>query len=130
MHTFITGSTGSGKSNAVYQMLSELRQDRIPFLVVEPAKGEYKGVFGNLPDVRVFSTNPNIAPLLHLNPFMFPPSIHVLEHIDGLVEIFSVCWPMYDAMPAFFKDAILVPMKRWDGTLAHQPLRKVISYGL
>ena len=27
--------------------------------------------------------------------------------IDGLVEIFSVCWPMYDAMPAFFKDAIL-----------------------
>ena len=107
MHTFITGSTGSGKSNAVYQMLSELRQDRIPFLVVEPAKGEYKDVFGNLPDVRVFSTNPNIAPLLHLNPFMFPPSIHVLEHIDGLVEIFSVCWPMYDAMPAFFKDAIL-----------------------
>jgi galactose mutarotase-like enzyme len=38
---------------------------------------------------------------------MFPKSIHVLEHVDGLVEIFSVCWPMYDAMPAFFKDAIL-----------------------
>lgn len=27
--------------------------------------------------------------------------------MDGLVEIFSACWPMYDAMPAFFKDAIL-----------------------
>lgn len=107
MHTFITGSTGSGKSNAVYQMLMELRQDNIPFLVVEPAKGEYKDVFGHLPDVRVFSTNPNTAPLIHLNPFRFPDSIHVLEHIDGLVEIFSVCWPMYDAMPAFFKDAIL-----------------------
>lgn len=107
MHTFVTGSTGSGKSNAVYQMLTELRQDKIPFLVIEPAKGEYKDVFGHLPDVRVFSTNPNIAPLLNLNPFMFPNSIHVLEHIDGLVEIFSVCWPMYDAMPAFFKDAIL-----------------------
>lgn len=38
---------------------------------------------------------------------MFPDSIHVLEHVDGLVEIFSVCWPMYDAMPTFFKDAIL-----------------------
>ena len=107
MHTFITGSTGSGKSNAVYQMLTELRQDRIPFLVIEPAKGEYKDVFGHLPDVRVFSTNPNIAQLINLNPFMFPESIHVLEHVDGLVEIFSVCWPMYDAMPAFFKDAIL-----------------------
>lgn len=107
MHTFITGSTGSGKSNAVYQMLTELRQDKIPFLVIEPAKGEYKDVFGHLPDVRVFSTNPNIAPLINLNPFRFPDSIHVLEHIDGLVEIFSVCWPMYDAMPAFFKNAIL-----------------------
>ena len=107
MHTFITGSTGSGKSNTVYQMLTELHQDRIPFLVVEPAKGEYKDVFGNWSDVNVFSTNPNIAPLININPFKFPESIHVLEHVDGLVEIFSVCWPMYDAMPAFFKDAIL-----------------------
>jgi len=107
MHTFITGSTGSGKSNTVYQILMELRQDEIPFLVVEPAKGEYKDAFGNFPDVNVFSTNPNIASLINLNPFKFPESIHVLEHVDGLVEIFSVCWPMYDAMPAFFKDAIL-----------------------
>lgn len=107
MHTFITGSTGSGKSNTVYQMLTELHQDKIPFLVVEPAKGEYKDVFGNLSDVNVFSTNPKIADLININPFKFPDSIHVLEHVDGLVEIFSVCWPMYDAMPAFFKDAIL-----------------------
>lgn len=107
MHTFITGSTGSGKSNTVYQMLTELHQDKIPFLVVEPAKGEYKDVFGHWDDVNVYSTNPNVAKLINLNPFKFPDSIHVLEHVDGLVEIFSVCWPMYDAMPAFFKDAIL-----------------------
>lgn len=107
MHTFITGSTGSGKSNTVYQILTELHQDKIPFLVIEPAKGEYKDVFGNWDDVNVFSTNPNVARLVNINPFKFPESIHVLEHVDGLVEIFSVCWPMYDAMPAFFKDAIL-----------------------
>lgn len=107
MHTFITGSTGSGKSNTVYQMLSELHLDKIPFLVIEPAKGEYKDVFGNWDDVNVYSTNPDISELININPFKFPSSIHVLEHIDGLVEIFSVCWPMYDAMPAFFKDAIL-----------------------
>lgn len=107
MHTFITGSTGSGKSNTVYQVINELIQDKIPFLVIEPAKGEYKDVFGNREDVNVYSTNPNIAELININPFMFPESIHVLEHVDGLVEIFGVCWPMYDAMPAFFKDAIL-----------------------
>lgn len=116
MHTFITGSTGSGKSNTVYQMLTELYQDKIPFLVVEPAKGEYKDVFGSWKDVNVYSTNPKVAELINLNPFMFPESIHVLEHVDGLVEIFSVCWPMYDAMPAFFKDAILKSYERigWD----------------
>lgn len=116
MHTFITGSTGSGKSNTVYQMLTELHQDKIPFLVIEPAKGEYKDVFGNWEDVNVFSTNPNVAPLININPFKFPESIHVLEHVDGLVEIFSVCWPMYDAMPAFFKDAILKSYEEvgWD----------------
>ena len=116
MHTFITGSTGSGKSNTVYQMLSELHQDRIPFLVVEPAKGEYKDVFGSLPDVNVYSTNPKVAELININPFRFPKSIHILEHVDGLVEIFSVCWPMYDAMPAFFKDAILQSYEEvgWD----------------
>ena len=58
-------------------------------------------------DVHVFSTNPGVASLIHINPFKFPESIHVLEHVDGLVEIFGVCWPVYDAMPAFFKDAIL-----------------------
>ena len=116
MHTFITGSTGSGKSNTVYQMLCELHQDNIPWLVIEPAKGEYKDVFGNWPDVKVFSTNPMIADLININPFKFPKSIHVLEHVDGLVEIFSVCWPMYDAMPAFFKTAILKSYEKvgWD----------------
>lgn len=107
MHTFITGSTGSGKSNTVYQMLMELHLDNIPFLVIEPAKGEYKDVFGHMDDVNVFSTNPSVAELINLNPFKFPESIHVLEHVDGLIEIFSACWPMYDAMPAFFKDAVL-----------------------
>ena len=57
--------------------------------------------------MNVYSTNPKVAELININPFKFPDSIHVLEHVDGLVEIFSVCWPMYDAMPAFFKEAIL-----------------------
>lgn len=106
-HTFVTGSAGSGKSNAVYQMLTELRRSKVPFLVIEPAKGQYKNAFGNLPDVSVFSTNPDVARLLSLNPFIFPKSIHVLEHVDGLVEVFGVCWPLNDGMRAFLKDAIL-----------------------
>lgn len=104
MHTFITGSTGSGKSQTVYQILRELKNKKISFLVIEPAKGEYKHVFGS--EVNVFGTNKEYTPLLRINPFRFPRGIHVLEHIDRLVEIFNVCWPMYAAMPAVLKDAI------------------------
>lgn len=106
-HTFIAGSTGSGKTNTVVRILQELRRKKIPFLVIEPAKGEYKDVFGGFPDTAVYGTNPRKGPLLRLNPFSFPEDIHVLEHIDRLCEIFNVCWPMYAAMPAVLKDAIL-----------------------
>ena len=105
MHTFITGSTGSGKSNTVYQLLRELNKQKVHYLVIEPAKGEYKHVFGN-DDAKVYGTNPYISPLLKLNPFRFPSGIHVLEHIDRLIEIFNVCWPMYAAMPAVLKDSV------------------------
>lgn len=106
-HTFVTGSTGTGKSNAVYHLLDEITKDgQTTFLVVEPAKGEYKNVFGSRADVQVFGTNPRETPLLRMNPFAFPENIHILEHIDRLVEIFNACWPMYAAMPAVLKDAI------------------------
>ena len=105
-HVFVTGSTGSGKSNTIYQLLNEGRNNGLKFLVVEPAKGEYKHVFGNHDDVSVYGTNPQLTPLLRLNPFSFPKEIHILEHLDRLVEIFNVCWPMYAAMPAVLKKAV------------------------
>lgn len=106
MHTFITGSTGSGKSNTIYKILDELDKKEVKFLVIEPAKGEYKEVFGGREDVNVYGSNPFKLPLLRINPFSFPKDIHVLEHIDRLVEIFNACWPMYAAMPAILKEAI------------------------
>ncbi|MEA1884482.1 MAG: DUF87 domain-containing protein, partial [Thermotogota bacterium] len=106
MHTFITGSTGSGKSNTVYTIIDELLKKNIKFLVIEPGKGEYKKVFGGGDEVNVFGTNINFSELLKIDPFSFPETIHVLEHIDRLIEIFNACWPMYAAMPAILKEAV------------------------
>lgn len=105
-HTFVTGSTGAGKTNTVCRILDQALDQQIEFLVIEPAKGEYKDVYGGREDVNVFGTNPEFTPLLRINPFSFPSGIHVLEHLDRLVEIFNVCWPMYAAMPAVLKDAV------------------------
>ena len=128
-HTFVTGSTGCGKSNTIYHLIQQAREKQpdVRFLIVEPAKGEYKDVFGkknfepeddkqsNEPEVpdslvrnfEVYGTNPNLYTLLKINPFRFPKGVHVLEHIDRLTEIFNVCWPMYAAMPAVLKEAML-----------------------
>ena len=117
-HTFITGSTGAGKSNTVYHLLDELDRQNVNFLVIEPAKGEYKNVFGGRKNISVYGTNVKKAPLLRLNPFSFPEDTHVLEHIDRLVEIFNACWPMYAAMPAVLKDAVeqAYRLSGWDLT--------------
>lgn len=114
MHTFITGSTGKGKSNAIYTILERIMDKSISagnakevsFLVIEPTKGEYKDKFGHYKNVSVYGTNKKKTDLLRMNPFSFPEDVHVLEHIDRLIEIFNVCWPMYAAMPAVLKDAI------------------------
>ena len=105
-HCFITGSTGSGKSNTSYRILDEMLRNGVKFLVVEPAKGEYKKDFGGLENINIFCTNPKQYRMLKLNPFKFNESIHILEHLDRLIEIFSACWPMYAAMPAIFKESI------------------------
>ena len=68
-HTFITGSTGSGKSNTTYEIIARLNgleergkltgkslKKTVPTLVIEPAKGEYKQIFGN--SFNVFGTHP------------------------------------------------------------------------
>lgn len=111
-HAFVTGSTGSGKSNAIYQLINSMcfelcpEEEKTHFMVIEPAKGEYKDIFGGRKEVSVYGTNPKRSRLLRINPFSFPDEIHILEHIDRLIEIFNVCWPMYAAMPAVLKEAI------------------------
>lgn len=106
-HTFIAGSTGSGKSNTMSVILDGLIEKNISFLVVEPAKGEYKKDFHKVENINIYTTNPLCERLLHLNPFRFDEDgIHVLEHVDRLLNIFGSCWELTAAMPAILKRAV------------------------
>lgn len=116
-HCFVTGSTGSGKSNTIYKLIEEIScQNDIPFLVIEPAKGEYRNEFRNIENINLFTTNPAIDEMLKINPFAFPSGVHILEHLDRLVEIFNGCWEMYAAMPAILKESFenAYISKGWD----------------
>ena len=106
-HCFITGSSGSGKSYATYQLLDNLLKQDVHMMVIEPAKGEYKQVFGGLKGIRIFNTDPNVYKMLHINPFQFPENLHVLTHIEKLIQIFNASWALYAAMPAILKEAVV-----------------------
>lgn len=106
-HCFITGSSGSGKSYATYNLLDRLLANDVKMLVIEPAKGEYKQVFGKLEKINIFTTDANTYRLLRVNPFQFPEKIHILSHIEQLLQIFNASWPLYAAMPAILKEAVV-----------------------
>ena len=106
-HCFITGSSGSGKSYATYNLLDRLLCCHIRMLVIEPAKGEYKMVFGKLDRVNIYTTDANTYRLLRINPFQFPDNIHILSHIEQVMQIFNAAWPLYAAMPAILKEAVV-----------------------
>lgn len=124
-HLFITGTPGSGKSTTVYRIIDDLsrryvdgQKEKIKFLVIEPAKGEYKNVFGGRSDVNVFSIGGHGGTFLSFNPFRLPDGISLDVHISRLVDVFNACWSMYAAMPSILKRAIvrIYEDRGWHGT--------------
>lgn len=105
-HCFITGSSGSGKSYATYQLLDCVLNEGIKMMVIEPAKGEYKQIFGGFKGIKIFTTDPNAYRILKINPFQFPENMHILSHIEQLLQIFNASWSLYAAMPAILKQAV------------------------
>lgn len=105
MHTFITGGMRSGKTNTVSQMLYKLNKKGVHFLVIDPTKGEYKHILSK-ENMKVYGMNPHVGSLLRINPFKFPLGIHVLEHIEYLVELFNICWMLPAVMTGVLKKVL------------------------
>lgn len=104
-HCFICGASGSGKSNTTYNLIKQLISNRVPFLVIEPVKGEYKKAFAKLNKINILTADESAYRRLQINPFEFNQSIHIREHLDRLTEVIGACWPLYGAMPGILKQA-------------------------
>jgi DNA helicase HerA-like ATPase len=57
-HVFVCGATGAGKSQTVRCLLESATRHGIPWLVVEPAKAEYRLMAGRLPGTEVIRIRP------------------------------------------------------------------------
>lgn len=115
-HLFVSGATGGGKSNTIKHILLALQNIKtpIPFLVIEPAKSEYKNLLAKIPNLIVFRPGAN-NDTFRLNPFVFEHSrknlannkgITLTKHIDMLKTTFSSAFPMVGPMPYILEDAL------------------------
>ena len=110
-HAFITGVPGGGKTYTMLRLISELaRVDNVPFLVLEPAKKEYRALIRNpqkeLSDVTVFSPGGQGPFMLRINPFEFPVGMSVTQHETYLNQVFTGAFDMEAPMPMLMEEAI------------------------
>ncbi len=119
-HAFISGAPGSGKTNTMHHITSSLwKEHRIPFLVLEPAKQEYRALLNDpgMKEMYLFSPNADMSFPLHINPFEMPEGTLVAEHIRRLCSVFEGAFPLEPPMP-FLLDTAIEAVYRDCGWLA------------
>lgn len=116
-HTLITGFTGSGKTVTVLQLLHQLWEDHhVPFLVLESAKQEYRGLMGvpALAEVlRVYTMGNETCAPLRLNPFELLPGTRVEAHLSKLQVCFEAAIPPVGPSSSVIAEALFKVYERW-----------------
>jgi Helicase HerA, central domain len=122
-HVFITGITGSGKSNTCRRFIEEMLDQGTNFMVIEPAKDEYVRLgLGYNASGRFKKKIAVYAPgrdswggqkldQLHINPFdviRMPGALtQVMPHLDRLKSIFNASFPMHEILPVILEEGLV-----------------------
>ena len=117
-HMFVCGVPGAGKTNTMLRIATSLwKEHQIPFLVLEPAKKEYRelSLFG-IDELIVFSPNANTKFPLRINPFEFPIGLTLSEHISALDAVFEGAFPLAPPTPFLLDKSIenIYAAKGWN----------------
>lgn len=117
-HAFFTGTPGSGKTNTMLHIVTELRKKGIPFLALEPAKKEYRELLGyaEMQDISLFSPHLQSHFPLQMNPFAFPKGVRLNEHINALLEVFKGTFSLEGPTYKFLSNSICRSYEKlgWD----------------
>ena len=116
-HTFVCGMTGMGKTNTVKMILDKINK---PFLVIEPAKKEYRNINK---EKKVYTLGNVKLNSLRLNPFYILPGINPQQHIDLLKDLFSASFALYGPMPYIVEKCLstIYEKKGWNLSFGYHP---------
>ena len=113
-HTFVTGVTGAGKTTTCMRLLVD---SNLPFLVIEPAKTEYRALLEQGLDVDYYQPGSEEFTPFRLNPFELVNSrVNLQGHIATLTSTLTAAYPMEAAMPQLVEEAIIKAYEHygWD----------------
>jgi hypothetical protein len=120
-HAFVTGVTGSGKTNTLFQLLRHIDVQGVPFLVLEPAKTEYRALAADASmktRVRVITVGDERVAPLRMNPFEVVgwPVTPVGVHIDLLRSCFAASFGMWTPLPQILEQCLhaIYKDRGWD----------------
>lgn len=102
-HTFVTGVTGSGKTTTCQNILIE---SNYPFLVIEPAKTEYRILVKKYPNITVFTLGKQDVSPFYLNPFELSKGESITSRASMLKAAFEASFDMDAAIPQIMEAAI------------------------
>lgn len=109
-HALLAGVPGSGKTYSMLHIASQLsgQENKIPILVLEPAKKEYRALAHNvnIPNLVVFSPGSTGSFPLRINPFEFPKGLKLSEHITSLNQVFEGAFDLTPPMPFLVSEGI------------------------
>lgn len=108
-HAFVTGATGSGKSQTVRHLLEQLTGAGIPWLAIEPAKSEYAAMGGRIehlaPVTVINPSAPDSVPF-SVNPLAPEPGYPVQAHIDMVRALFMAAFDAEEPFPQIMSLAL------------------------
>lgn len=102
-HVFVTGVTGSGKTTTCQKLIIE---SNLPFLVIEPAKTEYRILNKQYKDLLIFTLGRDDLAPFRINPLEFFSHESITSHIDMVKASIESAFDMDAAIPQIIEKAI------------------------
>lgn len=114
-HTFIAGVTGSGKTTTCQRIL---KSADMPFMVIEPAKTEYRILTKNNKNILIFTLGDDSVAPFRINPFEFFNGENITSRVDMIKANIEAAFDMEAAIPQIIESALYKCYEKYGWNIA------------